>query len=119
METLPIFRHFLLALGTLTLAVTTLAQDEDNASCEAGADTYYEIGAERFARLSEIEVPTIVVHGEEDPLVPLAAAEEIAERVNDAELRTLSGYAHDLPVELVPEFVDAIQTVAERAPTTR
>jgi pimeloyl-ACP methyl ester carboxylesterase len=72
---------------------------------------HFEIDNYRFNHLEEIAVPTVVVHGTEDPLVPVEAAEEIAERVPGAELRLIPGLGHYIPVELVPEFADAITGV--------
>ena len=42
-------------------------------------------------------------------------AEDIAARVPNAELRIIPGMGHAMPVELMPEFVDAITSAAERA----
>jgi pimeloyl-ACP methyl ester carboxylesterase len=69
----------------------------------------------RLNHLAEIAVPTIVLQGGDDPLVPVASAEEIAEHVPGAELRIIPGLGHSIPVELVPEFANAIISVAEQA----
>jgi pimeloyl-ACP methyl ester carboxylesterase len=69
----------------------------------------------RLTHLETIKAPTVVLHGSADPLVPVAAAEELAERIPNAELRLLSGLGHDLPAALVPEFVDAIIAAAAQA----
>ncbi len=72
-------------------------------------------GANRLSSLSAIAAPTVVLHGEDDPLVPVDAAREIAERVPGAELRIIPGLGHDIPPALVPAFVDAIDAAATRA----
>lgn len=69
----------------------------------------------RLNNLENIEVPTVVVQGTEDPIVPVESAEDIAARVPNAELRIIPGMGHAMPVELMPEFVDAITSAAERA----
>jgi pimeloyl-ACP methyl ester carboxylesterase len=69
----------------------------------------------RLNNLQNIEVPTVVLHGSEDPLVPVESAEDIAARVPNAELRIIPGLGHDIPVALVPEFADAITAAATRA----
>jgi pimeloyl-ACP methyl ester carboxylesterase len=69
----------------------------------------------RLNNLETIEAPTLVMQGTDDPIVPVESAEEIVARVPEAELRIIPGLGHMVPVELVPEFVDAIADVAARA----
>ena len=47
-----------------------------------------------YRRLKRIEVPTLVVHGREDRVVPVANAEILAERIPRARLRLLEGAGH-------------------------
>lgn len=75
----------------------------------------YESTPYRLNNLATIEAPTVVVQGEDDPLVPVAAAQEIAERVPDAELRLIPGLGLGTPVALVPLFADAITAATDRA----
>ena len=69
----------------------------------------------RFANLESIGAPTIVVHGDDDPLVPVEAAYDLEARIPGSELRVIPGLGHQVPVEVVPDVVDAIVTVAARA----
>jgi pimeloyl-ACP methyl ester carboxylesterase len=69
----------------------------------------------RTAALRELDVPTVVIHGESDPLVPLRAGRATAAAIPGAELITIPGMGHDLPKELWPTFVAAIAKNAERA----
>ena len=69
----------------------------------------------RTAALRQLDVPTVVIHGESDPLVPLRAGLATARAIPGAELITIPGMGHDLPRELWPTFVDAIAKNAERA----
>lgn len=66
----------------------------------------------RLNNLEKIEVPTVVLQGADDPIVPVASAEDIASRVPNAKLRIIPGIGHDLPVALVPVFADAITATA-------
>lgn len=50
------------------------------------------------ARLGEIPVPTIVLHGTEDGMFPLSVARDLAGRLPNAELRVVPGAAHGLPL---------------------
>ncbi|MFZ1741216.1 MAG: alpha/beta hydrolase [Pontixanthobacter sp.] len=69
----------------------------------------------RRERLKAITAPTLVVHGEDDPLVPLAGGQDTAAHIAGAKLKTFPGMGHDLPIELVEPMADAI---AEHAKTS-
>jgi len=58
--------------------------------------------------LKTIKAPTLVIHGEDDPLVPLAGGRDTAAHIAGARLRTISGMGHDLPLALVDTLADAI-----------
>jgi pimeloyl-ACP methyl ester carboxylesterase len=47
-----------------------------------------------YRRLARIEAPTLIVHGREDRMVPVANAEILAERIPHARLRTLGEAGH-------------------------
>jgi len=69
----------------------------------------------RTAALRQLDVPTVVIHGESDPLVPLRAGLATARAIPGAELITIPGMGHDMPRELWPTIVDAIARNAARA----
>ena len=69
----------------------------------------------RTARLRQLEVPTVVVHGTDDPLVPFRAGVATAKAIPDAELVAIPGMGHDLPRELWPRITDALVANSERA----
>jgi pimeloyl-ACP methyl ester carboxylesterase len=58
-------------------------------------------------RLPEIATPTLVIHGEDDRLIPSANAAVIAERIPGAELVILAGLGHGFYSER-PEMVNGI-----------
>jgi pimeloyl-ACP methyl ester carboxylesterase len=62
----------------------------------------------RAELLKQIKAPTLVIHGEDDPLVPLEAGKDTARHVAGAKLKTVPGMGHDLADGLVPILVDAI-----------
>jgi pimeloyl-ACP methyl ester carboxylesterase len=47
--------------------------------------------------LALVNVPTLVIHGSDDPIVPVAAGRDIAATVPGAELMVIDGMGHDLP----------------------
>ena len=69
----------------------------------------------RSALLSQIKLPTQVIHGQDDPLVPVAAGHDLAQKIAGAKLDLIEGMGHDLPVELWPRFVSGIASAAARA----
>ena len=68
----------------------------------------------RSALLSQIKVPTQVIHGRDDPLVPVAAGHDLAQKIAGAKLDLVEGMGHDLPVELWPRFAAGISDAAAR-----
>lgn len=71
--------------------------------------------SQRATRLSRIAAPTLVLHGEHDALIPVAAAHDLARRIAGARLDILPGWGHDLPDPLWPRFVAEIASLARRA----
>lgn len=68
----------------------------------------------RAERLPRIAAPTLVLHGEADPLIPVAAAHDLARRIPGARLQTLAGWGHDLPEPLWPRLTSEIAALADR-----
>jgi len=62
----------------------------------------------RRTRLRSVTAPTLVIHGREDPLVPLAGGVDTAQHVSDARLEIIDGMGHNLPIELWPKIIDLI-----------
>jgi pimeloyl-ACP methyl ester carboxylesterase len=90
--------------------------------CHYPAGTARQLGAimasgSRTAGLRRLEVPTVVIHGEADPLVPLRAGIATARAIPDAELIKIAGMGHDMPRELWPTYVEAVARNADRAAT--
>ena len=72
---------------------------------------------QRRDRLASVKVPTVVIHGENDPLVPVSGGRDTAKAVAGAELVTISGMGHDIPAPLIGQIADAILRAASRAQT--
>lgn len=62
----------------------------------------------RMALLPRINAPTLVIHGDKDPLVPVAAAYNLARHIPDAQLEIIPEMGHDLPPQLLPKLQDLI-----------
>jgi pimeloyl-ACP methyl ester carboxylesterase len=72
----------------------------------------------RTAALSEVKAPTLVVHGDVDPLVDVSGGRRTAEAVPGAELVVLEGMGHDLPPVYWPTLIERITALAARADAT-
>ena len=70
---------------------------------------------DRTPLLGRITAPTQVIHGQADPLVPVAAAHDLVAKIAGARLDVIEGMGHDLPVPLWPRFVEGIAGAAGRA----
>jgi len=68
-------------------------------------------------RLSELRVPTLVLHGSDDPLLRPAAARRTAQAISGARLVIVPGVGHYLPAEVYPQVAGEVRALAERAAT--
>ena len=66
------------------------------------------IDGDRSVDLRKLTTPSLVIHGEEDPLIPKQASEDIAQNLPNARLYLIEKLGHDLPEPLIPTFVDHI-----------
>ena len=66
----------------------------------------------RLERLKEVRVPTLVIHGVDDVLVPVENGRAVAAAVPGARLIEFDGMGHDLPKRAWPKVLDAIVEVA-------
>lgn len=68
----------------------------------------------RKPALADVEIPALVIHGREDPLVPLTGGLDTHEALPNAELLVIGGMGHELPRGAWPEIVDAIRRTTAR-----
>ena len=70
---------------------------------------------DRTEAVRGIAAPTLVIHGELDPLIPVSAGRATAAAIDGSELLVLEEMAHDLPPSLWPRIADAIVAHVDRA----
>jgi pimeloyl-ACP methyl ester carboxylesterase len=70
---------------------------------------------DRTPMLARIKAPTRVIHGQADPLVPVAAAHDLVARIGGAQADIIPGMGHDLPQQVLPRIADGIALNAGRA----
>ncbi len=70
---------------------------------------------DRRKQLKEIKAPTLVIHGADDPLVPLAAGRDTAQHIPGARLEVIEGMGHDFPEALLPRLAASIADHCQNA----
>ena len=63
---------------------------------------------DRRESLSTIAVPTLVIHGADDPLIPVEGGKDTAQVIPGASLLIINGMGHDMPKGVWAEIIDAI-----------
>jgi pimeloyl-ACP methyl ester carboxylesterase len=58
--------------------------------------------------LRSVTVPALVIHGDADPLVPVAAGFDTAEAIPGARIMVIEGMGHELPEPVWPRVIDAL-----------
>ena len=73
----------------------------------------------RTGALRHITVPTVVIHGLDDPLINASGGRALARAIPRARFVGFNGMGHDLPRALWPRFADEICDVAKQADAQR
>lgn len=63
---------------------------------------------DRRKQLKQLMVPTLVIHGRADPLLPFRAGKEIADCIEGSTLHPIDVMGHDLPMNKLDEISQAI-----------
>lgn len=67
---------------------------------------------DRTLSLQKLQVPSLIIHGDQDPLVPVECGIATADAIPGSTLRILKGMGHTLPTQLWPQIVDDITALA-------
>jgi pimeloyl-ACP methyl ester carboxylesterase len=70
---------------------------------------------DRSRALRRVTTPTLVVHGELDPLIPIGAGRATARAIPNAWWLPIAGMGHDLPRRIWPRLVEAVTLRARSA----
>lgn len=63
---------------------------------------------DRTSRLASVTAPTLVLHGEDDPLVKVEGGRATAAAIPGAKIKTWPGWGHDLPKEMIEPLASEI-----------
>jgi pimeloyl-ACP methyl ester carboxylesterase len=91
------------------------ARDQVSGVRDAAAQSRQAGAKWHGGRLSQLRVPTLVLHGSDDPLLRPAAARRTARAISGARLVILPGVGHYLPAEVYPQVAAEVRALAERA----
>jgi pimeloyl-ACP methyl ester carboxylesterase len=108
--------------GRRTYASTRWPFDEKRLSALIGASydrSFYPEGTlrqwaaimaspPRTERLKGLRVPSLVLHGTADTLIPCEAGRHTAACISGAEHHEIDGWGHDIPLEVIPLLMDLI-----------
>ncbi|MEE4361720.1 MAG: alpha/beta fold hydrolase [Pseudomonadales bacterium] len=67
----------------------------------------------RRPKLEAVKIPTLVIHGAHDPLVPVQGGHDTHAAIANSELLVIDGMGHDLPIQTWDQIVDAISRHSE------
>jgi pimeloyl-ACP methyl ester carboxylesterase len=116
---------------TLAGAGDQLDDAVERARAERSVDrAYYPLGVgrqlvaimaagSRLEALKHVRVPTLVVHGTDDILVPIENGRRVAGAVPGARFVEIRGMGHDIPERVWAELADGIEQLAQRSAPTR
>jgi pimeloyl-ACP methyl ester carboxylesterase len=69
----------------------------------------------RKSLIASIKAPTLIIHGDEDPLMSVEGGKEISQLIPSAKLLIINGMGHDMPKEVWSQITDAIYDHAVQA----
>jgi pimeloyl-ACP methyl ester carboxylesterase len=90
---------------------TFMEKSYDRSYCPQGMarqNTAVIASGDRRPSLSSIKVPTLVIHGADDPLIPVEGGKDTARVIPGASLLIINGMGHDMPKKVWSEIADAI-----------
>jgi pimeloyl-ACP methyl ester carboxylesterase len=62
----------------------------------------------RKEALKQLNIPTLVIHGDIDPLVPVEGGKDTAAAIPNSRLLIIKGMGHNIPPQVAPQIIEAI-----------
>lgn len=75
--------------------------------------------APRTERLKSLALPSLVMHGTADTLIPVAAGRHTAQCIPGSQYKEIEGWGHDLPLGVIPEVVGTIAAFVKQVEAAR
>jgi pimeloyl-ACP methyl ester carboxylesterase len=108
---LPVDTAGIRDVATREVARATNFAAQANHSLAIGASS----PRDRRPLLRKTSIPTLVVHGTEDPILPYPHGKALADAIPGAKLLTFDRMGHDLPAQVWPRLIDAMLATMQRA----
>jgi pimeloyl-ACP methyl ester carboxylesterase len=96
-----------------------IERDHRSGVRDVGAQRRQAAATWHGGRLAELLMPTLILHGDADPLLRPSAGRDTAKAIRDARLVILPGVGHDLPREAWPQVASEVRALADKAMTSR
>jgi len=68
----------------------------------------------RIEALKKLNVPTLIVHGKEDPVMPIAHGKKLVATIPNAESLWIENMGHDLPDAKIEQMTDRMILLFEK-----
>lgn len=72
------------------------------------------ISESRLEKLGNLKVPTLIIHGNEDPVMPITHGEKLVATIPNANSMWIDNMGHDLPDAKIKEITDIVITHIKR-----
>jgi len=72
------------------------------------------VNGNRKSKLSSIKVPTLIIHGADDPVIPVEGGQDTHDAIPGSELIIIDGMGHSIPLEAWGQISDAIAKIAAK-----
>lgn len=74
-----------------------------------------KLSGSRYDELAQINVPTLVIHGTDDPLILIGQGKKYAKQISNAKTLFIKGMGHDMPTVYLPQIHAAImENISQR-----
>ncbi|XOV81161.1 MAG: alpha/beta fold hydrolase [Aestuariibacter sp.] len=75
------------------------------------------VSPDRTSRLKQLHIPTLIIHGKADKLLPVKNGHALAKAIPDSKLHLINGMGHTLPQQVWPEIIMAFTALVAAAET--
>lgn len=116
-------KRILMGEATGTIDVKTMAEtslynlkERDGYNLISARHHYAAIleAPSRYEALKQLKIPTLIIHGKEDPVMPIEHGEKMASIIPNANSQFIDNMGHDLPDHSLKIIAEAIITNCER-----
>jgi pimeloyl-ACP methyl ester carboxylesterase len=71
----------------------------------------------RYDELKKLEIPVLIIHGLNDPFIPIEHSKKLAGTIPNARTKWFENMGHDIPPELIDSLINELILNFERNPS--